>query len=546
MVQCGRHRDEGDHPVAALTDSGDLRLPCRGTWRDLGRVVVDDESRAWSPTPPPVDPVWAPSAQADAAAQFDVSAVATADKIAAESVEISAFDVETGRRLSELAAALRSPEGRMRWSEVDLRRVFSTERIALQQARKEVGSSQLGIIRKIDLIRNVLVLVPIFLTWFALAEASRAYARFIAANPDEISKPFLLLWENRFGGEASPLAPTFSFIALIDAVLLAIIIGLTLFSHGRREAREDEIEHRAVANVRRLDNLIGEASLILSLDKASRPSPIAVGAERIADRFDRTSQEVVTRLRVEQDRIEHLAATREREFSDFSVFASGLRAGGETIQQALVELRAVTVGLQAALGDLTSEVSVTTDQGRTLLLALQGLERLTSSNVQSDQALTRQIAIAAETLTDAAEKAIANADSAAQAGRVATDAGRAIAEVAQMITESQSRMEQTIRSANDANSRVAETLSAATIGMADIGRANNDYLTAIRTLMTQQETIGKNLTSIANQLGTLVSETAKRQEAASRENTETISRLGEVASQLDRLLRAGSSGGDRS
>ncbi len=546
MVQCGRHRDEGDHPVAALTDSGDLRLPCRGALRDLGRVVVDDESRAWSPTPPPVDPVWAPSAQADAAAQFDVSAVATADKIAAESVEISAFDVETGRRLSELAAALRSPEGRMRWSEVDLRRVFSTERIALQQARKEVGSSQLGIIRKIDLIRNVLVLVPIFLTWFALAEASRAYARFIAANPDEISKPFLLLWENRFGGEASPLAPTFSFIALIDAVLLAIIIGLTLFSHGRREAREDEIEHRAVANVRRLDNLIGEASLILSLDKASRPSPIAVGAERIADRFDRTSQEVVTRLRVEQDRIEHLAATREREFSDFSVFASGLRAGGETIQQALVELRAVTVGLQAALGDLTSEVSVTTDQGRTLLLALQGLERLTSSNVQSDQALTRQIAIAAETLTDAAEKAIANADSAAQAGRVATDAGRAIAEVAQMITESQSRMEQTIRSANDANSRVAETLSAATIGMADIGRANNDYLTAIRTLMTQQETIGKNLTSIANQLGTLVSETAKRQEAASRENTETISRLGEVASQLDRLLRAGSSGGDRS
>ncbi|MFM8594136.1 MAG: hypothetical protein ACKOCK_07080, partial [Chloroflexota bacterium] len=72
---------------------------------------MDDESRAWSPTPPPIDPVWAPSAQADAAAQFDVSAVATADKIAAESVEISAFDVETGRRLSELAAALRSPEG---------------------------------------------------------------------------------------------------------------------------------------------------------------------------------------------------------------------------------------------------------------------------------------------------------------------------------------------------------------------------------------------------------------------------------------------------
>ncbi len=151
---------------------------------------MDDPTRSWSQPSSPGDPAWSTSGQVVAAAQLDASAIATADRIATESVEVSAFDVETGRRLSDLAAALRTPEGRMRWSEVDLRRVFSTERIALQQARVDVGAAQLGIIRKADLIRNVLVLVPIFLTWFALAEASRAYARFIAANPDEISKPF--------------------------------------------------------------------------------------------------------------------------------------------------------------------------------------------------------------------------------------------------------------------------------------------------------------------------------------------------------------------
>ena len=510
-----------------------------------GRGVVDDPTRSWSQPSSPGDPAWTTSGQVVAAAQLDASAIATADRIATESVEVSAFDVETGRRLSDLAAALRTPEGRMRWSEVDLRRVFSTERIALQQARVDVGAAQLGIVRKADLIRNVLVLVPIFLTWFALAEASRAYARFIAANPDEISKPFLLLWENRFGGEASPLAPTFSFIALIDAVLLAIIIALTLFSHGRRETREDEIEHRAVANVRRLDNLIGEASLILSLDKAARPSAIASGAERIADRFDRASQEVVTRLRVEQDRIEHLAAAREREFNDFSIFANGLRAGGEQIQQGLHELRAVSAGLQAVLGELTSEVSVSTDQGRTLLLALQGLEKLTSGDVQSNQALTRQLTLAADTLANAAEKAIAGSDSAAQAGRVASDAGRAIAEVAQMLTESQTRMEQAVIAANAANARVAESLASATSGLSEVGRANSDYLGSIRTLMSQQETIGNGLASVANQLGTLVAESARRQEAASRENAATVARLGDVATLLERVIRAGSSGADR-
>ncbi len=57
---------------------------------------------------------------------------------------------------------------------------------------------------------------------------------------------------------------------------------------------------------------------------------------------------------------------------------------------------------------------------------MQGLEQLTVANLQSDQALTRQIATAAEALVEAADKGIAGADAAAQASRVATDAVRGI------------------------------------------------------------------------------------------------------------------------
>ena len=89
--------------------------------------------------------------------------------------------------------------------------------------------------------RQVLVLVPILLTWYALYEATRAYSRYIAANPDEVRKPFLLLWQEGFGGELGSLSPTFSTVAIIDAAIILLIILLTFYAHGRKEAREERI-----------------------------------------------------------------------------------------------------------------------------------------------------------------------------------------------------------------------------------------------------------------------------------------------------------------
>src|ERR687897_364120 len=425
-------------------------------------------------------------------------------------------DSRAADRMRGLARAVATDEGRQRWAEVDLRRVFNTERLAYALALEREGGYAHSTIAGADRLRNILVLVPILLTWFALAEAARAYDRYLALSPDEVRQPFLLLWERGFGGQASAFAPSFSTVALIDAFLIAIIIGLTLYSHGRREAREEKIDQTAEHFQSDIDNVLAEASVVLAVDRGSRPALLARGVERLVDRFEQNSQELLTRLRVEHDRLEQLAGRREREFADFGVFASGMRAGAEETHRLLVELRQVSTGLQAALEDLTSEVSSSVDQGRTLLKAVQGLEQLTVANLQSDQTLTRQIAAAAEALVEAAAKGIAGADSAAQASRVATEAVRGIAASARDLGE----IEGELSGLRDEMGRLAS----GTAGQAQ----------TLSSLLEEQASIATGLSQGARDISTISMRTAQRQEEVSRDVGTLIERLERVIQSLGR------------
>jgi chromosome segregation ATPase len=460
-------------------------------------------------------------------------------------------DERAAERMRALARAVATDEGRQRWAEVDLRRAFNTERIAYAYALDKEGGYAHSTIAGADRLRNILVLVPILLTWFALAEATKAYNAFIAQNPDEIRLPFLLLWERGFGGHASQLAPSFSTVALIDAVIIAVIIGLTLSSHGRREAREEQIDKTAERFQAELDNTLAEAAVVLAVDRGSRPALLARGVERLVDRFELSSQELLTRLRVEHDRLEQLAARREREFADFGVFASGMRAGAEETHRLLVELRQVSAGLQTALEDLTSEVSQSVDQGRTLLQAVQGLEQLTVASAQSDQALTRQIASAATALADAAATGLAGADAAAQASRVATEAMRGIGAIAENLAASQTRVERAVADEAEANGRLAESLRGNAGGMAASARAlaeiegglgglrdelgrlaagTTGQAETLSSLLEQQASIATGLAQVAHDISTISMRTAQRQDEVSRD-------VGTLVDRLDRVLQ---------
>lgn len=498
---------------------------------------------------PALDPAWGDGATVRLAPVPTGAGPAT-DELAADlagmAATIGEVDPRAAERLDDLARAIATADGRSRWSDVDLGRAFHSERLAHAYAVRREGGYSSKAVAAADRVRNVLVLAPVLLTWFALAEASRAYAAYIAINPDAVSQPFLLLWENRFGGLASPLAPTFSAVALVDAILLAAIIALTVYAHGKRDDRDDQIARTAAAFQADLDNALSEATVVLARDRASRPAALADGIERLADRFDRSSQELLTRLRVEHDRLEQLASRREREFADFGVFASGMRAGAEETHKLLVELRSVASALQTALDDLTDEVGLAADQGRSLLSAVQGLEKLTAGNLESDRALTRRLGEAADAIADAADRALAGADAAAQAGRVATETGKGIADVAQALARNQSRSESARADEAETVSRLADALRGSAGGVQASTRAlqeiesslgamrggfdavaaqNAEQARALRALLAEQEAIAGSLAEVARDIGSIAVSTTQRQDATSRDVAALVSRL---------------------
>lgn len=444
-----------------------------------------------------------------------------ADDLNGLAASLEEIDERSTERLRDLASSLSTEEGRLRWADVDLRRAFNSEYLAHFYAVRREGGYAPTSVAVADRVRNVLVLLPIALTWFALFEATKSYRRYIDANPEEIRQPFLLLWQRGFDGEGPWFSTTFSTLAITDALIIMVIIGLTFYSHGRREHREESIDRTAQKFQADVDNILAEATVALAPDRAGRPAMLARSVERLAERFEYNSQELIARLRVEHDRLEGIANRREKEFADFGVFASGMRAGAEETHRLLIELRQVSTQLHQALEDLTSEVGVSGDQNKSLLSAVTSLERLVATGIQSDHGVTRRLAEAAEVLSEAAERSLAGSEAAAQAGRVATEAVRGIAEIGAGLATGQSRVEHAIANESEANARLAEALRAGMTGVAQtaktlaevqaglvgirdefrhISAVNQEYATSISRLLTEQTTVSSGITRAVREM----------------------------------------------
>ncbi|HEY7029942.1 MAG TPA: methyl-accepting chemotaxis protein [Thermomicrobiales bacterium] len=482
------------------------------------------------------------------------------DELEGMAASLAEVDTRAADRLRDLAASVTTDTGRLRWADVDLRRAFNTEKLAHAYAVRREGGFVPPSVDKADKVRNVMVLLPIFLTWAALAEASRAYERYIARNPDAVSQPFLLLWQRGFGGESGFLAPTFSTVAILDAMIIGIIIALTVFSHGRREEREEMIQRTANSFQTDLDNVLAEATIALAPDRAGRPAMLARSVERLAERFDVNSQELLTRLQREHDRLEAIANRREKEFTDFGVFASGMRAGAEETHRLLIDLRQVSNGLQQALEDLTSEIGVASDQQRSLHAAVNSLERLVATNIQSDHSVMRQLTEAASTLAESADKSLAGTEAAAQAGRVATEAIRGIAEMSAALAASQSRLEHALANETESNARLVDSLrtgmngvGASTKSLTEISAAlgnlkdefgrisdlSQEQSVTLSRLLTEQSAIASGLGQVARDMSAAGIATSQRQREVNDEVAGLVRRLDALASHLGRISGQG-------
>lgn len=465
-------------------------------------------------------------------------------------------DPRAAERLTDLGDSLGSDAGRLHWAEVDLRSAFNSETLSLAYAVRREGGYVPETVDKADKFRNVLVLVPILLTWAALAEAALNYQRFINVNPEELRKPFLLLWQEGFGGMSHWYSPSFSTVAITDAMIILIIIALTLYSHGVRESREESIRKTSNLLQTELDNVLAEATVELAPDRAGRPATLARAVDRLADRFDLASQELLTRIQAEHTRLDAIASRREKELGDFAVFAGGMRSGAEETHRVVAELRMLSKGLQAAVEDMTTEVSLAVDQQRSMGNAVASLEKLTAGVIHSDQAMTRQLSEAAIALTESADRAVSGADSAAQAGRTASEAVRGIAELTSTLAINQTRLEEAMTGQTQANMQLADSLRSGFSGTSSSSKALSDTAQALlqlrddfsrisdlsqeqaitlARLLSEQTSVSASLSEVARDFSAIGIATSQRQREVTEEVAVLIRRLDALSNTLAHL-----------
>ena len=165
----------------------------------------------------------------------------------------------------------------------------------------------------LEVLRNVLVFAPIAVTWAGLSLAAGAYADMIATRPELVSQPFLLLWEQGFGGR---LVFNFGTLALIDASLIGILIALSFTLHVRSELTDVAFQTSVLLKESEIRALLGQASSLGALD-VSGPDAEAILADMAAEErriYERASEREGELFRLEGvvDRLGEAAARLER------------------------------------------------------------------------------------------------------------------------------------------------------------------------------------------------------------------------------------------
>jgi hypothetical protein len=228
----------------------------------------------------------------------------------------------------------------------------------------------------LNAIRNAVILVPIALTWAALAAAAWGYFIDLKTNPDDIHTPFLALWQSGFRDGAHNLnVPNLTAVGIADFLILSFLLALTVVSQT--------IERNAQRKSQQLtQELNGITSDLVQIAGKRKVAP-TVGADSSVQEVADAMQAVISEAMEESRKItEHATAS---------------------ITQVAQSAEASVTAAQKATADLlTGHLGPMIDTFNTRLASLQ-------TQLAEYQQRLASLSTASQGIADAADKLGANA-----------------------------------------------------------------------------------------------------------------------------------------
>lgn len=316
---------------------------------------------------------------------------------------VGRFDAAGSERILAAADAIDDPGSHPGWAGADLRDAVAVEsiveRLHDRHARPQLTS-------QLERVRNLLVLVPILITWLGLWYAASAYRAVTGADPVLAQQPFLLLWEQGFPGYDSPIPLvdrlTLSTVALIDVTVIGIILILTWVVHGQTSVAIAAATQRT----RALESTLHKALWAGTLELRARGS-----ISEAVDKFGRSSNRLLDELKAERTHLEDLVNGRERRMNEMKAFVTDFKSAAEDMS---------TVSHQLAVA-----VGVSVNSSRELAAAVTDLEaRLRDATAAIDAASTQSAQAAGLLHSTAAASGAASSTLADAAGAFGPTAAR--------------------------------------------------------------------------------------------------------------------------
>lgn len=378
----------------------------------------------------------------------------------------------TAVHLRDLADAVAGGPSAPRWAFVDVFRAFSPD---------DLGENlQNSGVRWFESIRNVLVLLPLIVTWLGIWDAVRGYDSLIKEKPQLAAQSFIYLWQNGFEGHARA---TLSQVAIIDVVLLLGVVVLTAYvylrqlsygkTHDAALLRETLIEADLALAVYRqpsgISDLIQTHDVLEKMAESLTQQPdqvkqslqqfvsqVAQTMQQAGSQITQTMQQAGSQIaQTMQQTSSQITQTLQHTTSRFESAAQEVSASARSLEQANLKM-------QKAVTTLSTPLDALATQAKDLGPALQETHTKLQTWVDRERENIERIAAVETLLRDLVKQLAASTTRLIEAANTFEQAANGMSAVAQPLASAQTGLINALTYEREAQTNLANLVSKAT------------------------------------------------------------------------------------